>query len=252
MQYGLCEFFFTIFSFLLLLGSAGNKVAALFRATGAHYLDHLSLIILHGLSLNSSDSDCTIGSLYPVSIARKVTFRGNSVQLVKKKKKSDSKNTGKKDFSASQGKFCRAEFPETYKLWERTIREDTVVDNLISRAKARLGFDPHFERNAPLHVAYASKCHSKKLKEVPFGASMEPDKDALSKYQIRAVNLDGSFLGNIVRSGRKENIAVVLAIKDVCGKVGSGFSNLPQAIQSIIVNFVRAVVVANLPKGKSP
>ena len=86
MQYGLCEFFFTIFSFLLLLGSAGNKVAALFRATGAHYLDHLSLIILHGLSLNSSDSGCTIGSLYPVSIARKVTFRGNSVRLVKKKK----------------------------------------------------------------------------------------------------------------------------------------------------------------------
>ena len=239
-----------MFSFFLFLGSARKNVAALFRAIGAHYLDHFSLIVLHGFSLNISDSDCTIGSLYPVSIARKVTFRGNSVQVVKKKKKSGSKNTGKKDFSAGQGRFCRAEFPKTYKLWEDTIRKDDVVDNLISRAKARLGFDPCFERDTLLHVAYTREYHSKKLKEVPFGASMAPDKEALSKYQIRAVNLDGSFLGNIVRSGRKENIAVVLAIKDVCGKVGSGFSNLPQAIQSIIVNFVRAAVVAGLPKGK--
>lgn len=73
-----------MFSFLF-LGSARNDVAVLFRAIGAHYQDHLSLIILYGLSLNSSDSDCTIGSLYPLSIARKVTFSGNSVHLVKKK-----------------------------------------------------------------------------------------------------------------------------------------------------------------------
>lgn len=239
-----------MFSFFLFLGSAGKDVAALFRAIGAHYLDHFSLIVLHGFSLKISDSDCTIGSLYPVSIARKVTFRGNSVQVVKKKKKSDSKNTGKKDFSAGQGRFCRAEFPKTYKLWEDTIRKGDVVDNLISRAKARLGFDPHFERDTLLHVAYTRKCHSQKLKEVPFGASMAPNKEALSDYQIQAVNLDGSFLGNIARSGRKENIAVVLAIKDVSEKVGCAFSNLPQAIQTIIVNFVRAAVVAGLPKGK--
>lgn len=80
---------------------------------------------------------------------------------------------------------------------------------------------------------------------------MAPNKEALRKHQIRAVNLDGSFLGNIVRSGHKENVAVVLAIKDVYGKVGCGFSNLPQAIQSIIVNFVMAAVVVGLPKGKS-
>ncbi|XP_022810005.1 uncharacterized protein LOC111347017 [Stylophora pistillata] len=77
---------------------------------------------------------------------------------------------------------------------------------------------------------------------------MAPNKEALSKYQIRAVNLDGAFLGNVVKSGCKENIAVVLAIKDVCGRIGCGFANVPQAIQSIIVNFVRAAVVAGLSK----
>lgn len=124
-----------MFSFLF-LGSARNDVATLFRTIRAHYLDRLSLIILHGFSLNSSDSDCTIGSLYPLSIAKKVTFSGNSVQLVKKKNKSDSKNTGKKDFSAGQGRFCRAEFPKTYKWWEDTIRKDTVKDNWSHERKS--------------------------------------------------------------------------------------------------------------------
>ncbi|XP_022791893.1 uncharacterized protein LOC111331115 isoform X2 [Stylophora pistillata] len=229
-------------------GSKGEQVAAMFRAIGAHFLDHFCLIILHGLSRNKSDPNCNIGSLYPVGIARKVTFRGNSVQLEKKTKKSESKNTGKKDFSASQGKFCRAEFPITYNLWETETRNTEVVKNLISRAEASLGFNPNFERDALLHVAYATKSHEKKLKEEPFGASMAPNKEALSKYQIRAVNLDGAFLGNVVRSGRKENIAVVLAIKDVCGREGCCFANVRQAIQSIIVNFVRAAVVAGLPK----
>lgn len=71
----------------------------------------------------------------------------------------------------------------------------------MSQVKARLGFDPHFEHDALLHVAYSSKCHCKKLQEVPFGASKASNKEALSKYQIGAVNLDGSFHGNIVRSG---------------------------------------------------
>lgn len=226
-------------------------MAALFRATGAHYLDHFSLVLLHGLCLNPRDPECKVGNLYPVSGARKVAFKGDSVQLVKKKKKAKGKKQGKNDFSEGRGKFCKAEFPETYNLWEQAIQEDGIVRSLISQTEKGLGINPKFERDSPLDVAFSTKQQGKKLMEVPFGATFAPTEEALRKYHLRAVNVDGSLLYNIGRSGRKDNIAVVLAIKDVCGKVGSCLPTLPVAIQAIVANFVRAVVVAGLPKGES-
>lgn len=83
----------------LLVGKGGEKVAALFRAIGAHYQDHFSFVILPGLCKNERDPDCKVGSLYPVSGIREVTFEGNYPKLIKKT-----------SFSASQGKFCLAEF----------------------------------------------------------------------------------------------------------------------------------------------
>lgn len=68
---------------LLLLGTGGKKVAALFRAIGAHFHDHFSLIILPGLCKNDRDPDCKVGSLYPVSAIRMVTFKGKCPKLLK-------------------------------------------------------------------------------------------------------------------------------------------------------------------------
>ncbi|PFX13906.1 hypothetical protein AWC38_SpisGene21981 [Stylophora pistillata] len=162
-------------------GTGGKRVADLFQAIGAHYLDHFSLVILHGLCRNDQDPDYKVGSLYPVSGIRKVIFTGEYPQLAEKS-----------SFSTSQGKFCRAEVPETYKLWDQ-------------------------------------------------------EKPARS-YKLRAVNLNGSLLYNIEKSGRKGNIAVVLCIKDTFGSFGSCLPTLPEATKVIIVNFVRAVVAAGLPK----
>ena len=238
-------------SFCLFLGTDGRTVAALFRAIGAHYLDHFSLVLLHGLCLNPRDPDCKVGNLYPVSGARKMAFKGNRYRPVKEKGKAKGKKQGKNDFSEVRGKFCKAEFPETYKLWEQAVREDETVQILIKQTEKGLELDPKFERDSPLDVAFSTKRQGKKLMEVPFGATFASTEEDLRKYHLRAVNVDGSLLYKIGRSGRKDNIAVVLAIKDVCGKVGSGFPTLPMAIKAIVVNFVRAVVVAGLPKGES-
>ena len=59
-------------------------MAALFRAIGAHFHDHFSLIILPGLCKNDRDPDCKVGSLYPVSAIRMVTFKGKCPKLDKK------------------------------------------------------------------------------------------------------------------------------------------------------------------------
>ncbi|KAJ7328554.1 hypothetical protein OS493_024470 [Desmophyllum pertusum] len=70
----------------------------------------------------------------------------------------------------------------------------------------------------------------------------------LEDYNIRAVNLNGALLSKIAKCGRKDNIAVVLAIKDVCGKVRDSLARLPEAIVKIVANFARAAVVGGLPK----
>ena len=225
---------------LLLLGTGGKKVAALFRAIGAHFHDHFSLIILPGLCKNDRDPDCKIGSLYPVSAIRMVTFKGKCPKLDKKIL-----------FSASQGKFCIAEFPVTYKLWEQEVRKNDSVMKLMTATKTSLQVDPKYERNAPLVVGYSKKCHGQRLKSVPFGATLATNNKSLRKHKLRAVNLDGCLLYYIEKSGRKDNIAVVLSIEDTFGNFGSCLPTLSNASKVIKVNFVRAVVAAGLPYGEN-
>ena len=224
----------------MLLGTGGEKVAALFRAIGAHYHDHFSLVILPGFCRNDRDSDCKVGSLYPVSGIRMVTFRGKYPQLVRKA-----------PFSASQGKFCLAEFPIRHKLWEQEVRENDSVRKLMTATKTSLQVDPKYELNAPLVVEYSKKCHGQRLKSVPFGATTATSNESVRKYMFRAVNLNGCLLNNLEKKGRRGNTAVVLCIEDTCGNFGSCLPTLSKAIQVIKVNFVRAVVDAGLPKGES-
>ena len=213
-------------------------VAALFRAVGAHYLDHFTLVLLHGLCLNSRDPRCKVGNLYPVSYIKKMSFKG-----IRPKKEGEVQ-----DFSEGVGQFCRAEFPKTYKSWEEAVKEDTTVKNLVSRS-GKLIIDPKFELDAPLTVAYSRSPYAKKLSgTVPFGAAFAQTEKGFAKYRVNAVNTSGCLLSTIKRSGRKNNVGVVLIIKDVCG--GSLLPKQPSGISAIVAHFTRAVVVAGLPKGE--
>lgn len=213
-------------------------VAALFRAVGAHYLDHFTLVLLHGLCLNSRDPQCKVGNLYPVSCIKKMSFKG-----IRPKKEGEVE-----DFSEGLGRFCRAEFPETYKSWEEAVKEDTKVKNLMSHS-GNLVIDPKFERDAPLTVAYSRYAYAKKLSgSVPFGATFARTKKGFAKYRVNAVNTNGCLLSMIKKGGRKNNVGVVLIIKDVCG--GGLLPKQPSGINAIVVHFTRAVAVAGLPKGE--
>lgn len=239
------------FPFDVALGNKSKTVAALFRAIGAHYLDHFTLVLLYGLCLNPRDPQCKVGNLYPVSCARKVLFKGHRPCRPKKKEKGrKSKGKETKSFSEGQGRFCKAEFPETYKSWEQAVQNDPKVQDLISRG-GDLEIDPKFQHGEPLTVAYSTAACAKKLGgDVAFGAMFAKTKEDLEDYEVKAVNLNGFLLSMIARSGRKDNVGVVLAMKDVCGKFGLSLPPLSEAIVKIIANFVRAVIVGGLPKGE--
>ena len=213
-------------------------VAALFRAVGAHYLDHFTLVLLHGLCLNSRDPRCKVGNLYPVRCIKKMLFKG-----IRPKKEGEVE-----DFSEGLGRFCRAEFPETYKSWEEAVKEDAEVKDLMSHS-GNLIIDPKFERDAPLTVAYSRSAYAKKLSgSVPFGATFAQTEKDFAKYRVNAVNTNGCLLSMIKKGGRKNNVGVVLIIKDVRGD--SLLPKLPSGISAIVAHFTRAVVVAGLPKGE--
>ena len=229
---------FDLYLYLTYLGNTSQRVAALFRAVGAHYLDHFTLVLLHGLCLNSCNPQCKVGNLYPVSCIKKMLFKG-----IRPKKEGEVE-----DFSEGLGRFSRAEFPETYKSWEEAVKEDPKVKNLMSHS-GKLNIDPKFERDAPLTVAYSRSSYTKMLSgSVPFGATFAQAEKGFAKYQVNAVNTNGCLLSTIKKAGRKNNVGVVLIIKDVCG--GSLLPKLPSAINAVVAHFTRAVVVAGLPIGE--
>ena len=186
-----------------------------------------------------------------MSCARKVSFRGHRPCRPKKKEKGrKSKGKEKKSFSEGRGRFCKAEFPETYKSWERAVQNDPKVKDLISRS-GDLEVNPKFQHGEPLTVAYSTAACAKKLGgDVAFGAAFAQTKEDLENYEVKAVNLNGFLLSMIGKCGRKDNVGVVLAIKDVCGKLGISLPPLSEAIVKIVANFVRAVIVGGLPKGE--
>ena len=169
----------------------------------------------------------------------------------KKQKGQKSKGKEKKSFSEGKGLFCKAEFPETYKSWERAVQNDPKVRDLISRG-GDLEIEPKFQHGEPLTVAYSTAACAKKLGgDVPFGATFAKTKEDLEDYEVKAVNLNGFLLSMIARCGRKDNVGVVLVIKDVSGKFGISLPPLSEAIVKIVANFVRAVIVDGLPKGEN-
>ena len=217
-------------------------MAALFRAIGAHYLDHFTLALLHGLCLNPRDPNCRVGSLYQVNFAKKMSFKGSHPNTTKRK--------AEIDFSEAQGKFCRAEFPRMYSTWETANQENEKVQELISRTQDSLKVNPKFERVANFTVVYSTTSNSNKLKSIPFGPALKKNPARLEKYHIRAANLNGCLLSMLAKCGRQSNTGVILAISDTCEKIGSCVPHLSDAIKMIATNFVMAVVKAGLPEGE--
>lgn len=218
----------------------------MFRAIGAHYYDHFTLVVLHGLALyrHGADPHCRVGNLYPVAGARRIRFRGHFTDRQVKKEVEE-------DFSEAQGRFSKTEFPETFEMWEQTVQSDTAVKKVIEQTQNNLKVKPTFERCANCTVVYSTSSNACKLQCTPFGAALARNEKMLEGYKFRAVNLDGCLLSKLAKCGREGNTGVVLAIKEMCGEHGSclPLEDLPDAIRMIITHFIRAVVVAGLPKG---
>ena len=189
-------------------------------------MDHFTLAVLYGLCCNPKDPDVRVGNLYGVSRARKCSFGGRSLHT-------ECRKEDVLDFSQCIGRFCQTEFPVTYAQWEETVRKDDKVKELMENTKDSLKIDPEFSRSNDLTVMYSTTSNSKKLRK---------------NCNMRVVNLNGCLFSRISQCGRKDNIAVVLAIKDTCD--GCNLPNLQVAIKMIITHFIRAVFVAGLPNGK--
>ena len=218
----------------LFLGYTSDKVSSLFRAIGAHYVDHFTLVVLHGMCYNDNDPDFRVGNLYGVFHARKCSFKGRSLYTNGKKK--DYLN-----FSETIGRFCKTEFPETFAQWEETVQKDGAV------RKMKMKMRPKFVNASGLTVMYSTTSNAEKLRG-PFASSLTTDEDILKKYNMRVANFNGCLLSKLSQCGRKDNIAVVVAIKDTCD--GWHLPHLQDAIKMTITHFIRAVIVAGLPSGK--
>ena len=187
--------------------------------------------MLYGSSINPNNPDCTLLSLYPVKAYRKCLYD----------KKQGVRRLGKK----TDGKFCRLEFPETFKLWEQTLCSDTVVRKV---AKSK-GLYPKYEHGKPLEVVYTTAKNQSKLKKEVFGAAVAPNIEALEKCLMRGANLNGSLLQDIARRARLKKVALVLAINDTLAPDGACWPSLEGAMTRVISHFIQAVVVAGLPSG---
>ena len=216
-------------------------MAALFRAVGAHHLDHFALAFLHGLWLDFRDPEweLKLGSLYSVTKAREILFTEHSLDM------KGIKGTEPRDFSEAKGRFCRADFPETFESWEQTVLEDQFVKKINSKKEGtQPRISPKFEKDEAFTVGYSAASKKYKLKKLPTRADQR-----LKKYEVKAVNLDGCLLSSLSKYGRKNNIGLVLAIADYCDVEGSLVPQLSDATESIITSFVQAIIVAGLPEG---
>ena len=208
-------------------------MAALFRVTGANRLNSFTIALLHGACVNPCDRDCKLMSLYPVESAKKYAFKDGKLRKCKVNG----------NFEGRIGHFCKLEFPETFKSWQQAVRSEGEVKELISKSRVKLDY-PEYEHNHPLNVPYTTSKESK-LKKHP---------EKLKKF--RAVNLQGCLLRFIARSGSKGNVAVILAmndcLKEICPFTSESLKqSLSRPMRKTITHFVRALVVAGLPKGET-
>lgn len=230
---------------ILISGNNAEKVAALFRAVGYHRLDHIfTVAILHGVCANLHDPKCKIMSLYPVNSARRYAFSSGKPQVRRQEKVK---------FSRGMGHFCKIEFPRTFQSFEQEVNNESMVKELLAQSEGKLN-RPTYQDNYPLEVCYTAAKQSQVSKL----------RKKLRIEDQSAANLDGCLLKFIARP----RVAVILAIngtlkndtldKDIQELFGSVWRDVRNSLKNkfkrmvrrTITHFVRAVVVAGLPKGE--
>lgn len=61
-------------------GTDDSSISGLFRAIGAHYCNHFTVIFLHGATCSKDDLVCKLGNLYTVQGAEKFSFKKGKLQ----------------------------------------------------------------------------------------------------------------------------------------------------------------------------
>ncbi|KAL9982463.1 hypothetical protein ACROYT_G004509 [Oculina patagonica] len=222
-----------VLCFAYFQGTDSGSVAALFRAVGAHYLNHFTVVFLHGSTLNKDDPDCKLGYLYPVREAVQLSFE-----------KEKLKKADKISFRKGISKFVDHDFPSWYDWWLQNVSCDADVGEAIMKHDIEPFFDPTKHGNA----AFSKASHCESLRNA-FLRNNEQIRNSnmrkLARYRIQAANLNGHLLSKIQNCGRKDNIGVILAISNTLGPHDPP-SLLKTALNKIIFLFVVAVVNAGL------
>lgn len=223
-------------------------MAALFRAVGAHYSNHFTIVLLNGSTFNRHDPDCKLGHIYHVREAKCMTFRRGELQ-----QKQETGTGGKRkilSFRNGISNFYRSKFPESFQWWVHSVQNDedvkAVGKNFVIEPEK---FDP----NQHLKVAFARNSKINSLKN----ACLHKEKKIrisnlrkLSHLDIKAANLDGCLLSMIQQHWHKNNVSVSLAISNTLGP-NKPPRELKKAVKKVINYFLMAAINAGLREGKT-
>ncbi|XP_022810009.1 uncharacterized protein LOC111347019 isoform X3 [Stylophora pistillata] len=239
--------------FSYLPGKDPHSVEKIFRLVSSNRLNCFTLVLLYGSAFHWEDANCKLLSLYPVKGCRKCVFQDD--EMVPEK--------SLKQFESVVGKFSRLDFPETYLSLQREIQRDGAVREMRRVLSEETAFNlsnPEFVHGEPVEVFYATVKDQVKLKNYVINLEMK------GCCVRRVANLDGSLLSSFFRKRRK--VGVVTAINNVFRPSGSLYADLQKAsrrkndlfplrkleraARSVIVHFVRAIVVAGLPEVYPP
>lgn len=225
-----------------LAGKDSESMSALFRAVGAHYCNHFTIVILNGSTFKNDDPDCKLGHIYHVREAECMSFRRGKLQ----------KCGNRKILSFRKGisNFFRCKFPTSFRWWVESVYTDEVVkavekDFVIEPEK--------FEPTQHLKVAFARNSQKDNLRNACLNKKKKIGESNLRKLldqDIGAANLDGCLLSKIHQHGRKDNISVSLAISNTLGPKEPP-SGLKKAVNEVICYFLMATIKAGLRDGKT-
>ena len=223
-----------------LAGKDSGSMSALFRAVGAHYCNHFTIVLLNGSTFKKDAPDCKLGHIYHVREAECLAFRGGKLQKC---------GNGKiLSFREGISNFCRFKFQRSFSWWVQSVRSDEVVkavekDFVIEPEK----FDP----TQHLKVAFARNSQKDSLKNACLNKKKKIGVSNLRKLldqDFIAANLDGCLLSKIHQYGRKDNISVSLAISNTLGPEEPP-NRLKEAVNMVICYFLMAVINAGLREG---
>lgn len=128
--------------FSYLQGRDDSSILGLFRAIGAHYCNHFTVIFLPGATRSKDDSFCKPGNLYTVQGAEEFSFKKGKLQ----------KPQHQISFCQGKAQFTAHGFPSCYDWWSRNVMKDPDFSSAASEYRIVPTFDP----SKHLKVGYTS------------------------------------------------------------------------------------------------